>query len=284
MEIKNKVFFGLEELCVYLSDENLLYLSEYFHHLPALKRLQVIYGKKSSIQQLRYLLEHLNKNNLNRFNGNDDSDKPQPSSYYSWLSYYYNYWYYSFQMSNSCRQLQYLYLITKNTTCEHNISLLSELRSFLEKKEEMNITFLYVKLIIKFPYWDMDYLVSCVHELEQSYAFKRDTVSYIIVMPFKSKPIHKDYSSPEDASDDATPGRSAHSLNGDNSRPPSYPPPPLPSHSSPEHVEQSYRRHLQMKETGHAKYQSLQQEAFHLEKRKPLIDKNSLLGEKRNTI
>ncbi|ETO34114.1 hypothetical protein RFI_02981 [Reticulomyxa filosa] len=227
IEMKNKVFFGLEELCVYLSDNNVLFLSEYFHHLPVLKRLQVIYGRKSTVLQLRYLLEHLNENHLTRFHdrdgggsnvvatggvanedehvqshdssGSGNSGSTSTSSTSSttggnWLHYYLNYWYYSSQMNNTCRQLKYLYIVTKNTTCDSNIFLLSELRSFFEKKHsELKLTLLFVKVVIHFPFWDMDYLLSCVHELEQSYFFKRENFSFVISMPFKLPSAQDDW-------------------------------------------------------------------------------------------
>ena len=159
------VLFSLRELCMHVSDENVSFMSKCLQNVPQLHRVQLIISEKSSI----YLLNSL-------FRVLCGSGSSSSSS------------------SGGKQHLHYLNIITKNSKDSQNIRLISCLsKLLLSSGVGSRLTLLRVKLVIKFKRFNLDHLVAMVDDMIKSeYIFKRDTMTFVIIMPLSSDLFHYD--------------------------------------------------------------------------------------------
>eukprot|EP01083_Nonionella_stella_P089334 249248_1 len=179
---KNKVFFGLNEVCIHCSHCVYEFVTKYMAVVPQLTRLQIIFGANSSIYDLELMLNHFAANCVLNLSYNDDGD--------NLLQYYFNYYiYYGFNLSNCASKLRCLYLCTKKTTNVQNYQLLVAVNKFFENtiKTCKHFALLYCMLFVEYSHWNTDDLMASIQFIAKNQdVFGRHCINYRIVMPISN--------------------------------------------------------------------------------------------------
>lgn len=171
----HKVFFGLKEFCVTVSDNTYDWIVHNLNIVPQLQRLQLILTGKTQIRDLINILSH--------FNYNQNLDLKYDSNVDNLWNYYYNYYiYYGFNIVNTANKLRHLKIITKNSTNLQNYALFSMFEEWL-KHDNSRLTLLHIKLIVKYSFWHLRDLMDIIEVIHSSHVFGKDNMSFQIVMP-----------------------------------------------------------------------------------------------------